>query len=172
MPDGQQRSFDVRIGLAKKDSTYFVVLMLPSMPQAPPQSPFFREPQYAFRAPQQGFSQPVTPSPSFPYPPSMYHQAGPAGQVIPRQVPNMPNMPNMPAYQQPAERSDYSQVQRPMQVPRSELPQRPQHELQLPPIRTQGSAVQGTSQQRSEGLGRGQDYGGAPDRPNEGGRRY
>lgn len=176
MPDGLQRTVDTRIGLAKKDSSYFVVLILPTLPQAPPQSPFFREPQYAFRAPtQQGYVQGVAPSPSFPYhPPSMYQQVAPAGQAIPRQVPNMPTYPQQQQQQQQGERTDYSQVQqRPMQTPRSEISQRPQHELQLPPIRTQGTgAGQGSIQQRSEGTSRGQEYGGSLDRPNDGGRRY
>lgn len=85
MPDGQQRTFYVDIGLAKRDSVYFVILGIPSIPpEALPQAPF-GEPQYeppAFE--QQEFLQGVRlvqPLPSYP---SLKHELGTTAQAVPR----------------------------------------------------------------------------------------
>lgn len=148
-PDGQQRTFQVRFSLAKKDSTYFISLMLhiPATPQTyhqPSSSPFSRESysrdsQYGYQTPQQGFPQTPSASPYMPNPPfgdsrgdSMCRPSGPMGSNIPPAT--------IPPYVQSQTRPEYPQPQNPYQTPRSELPQaqpQHQHDLQLPPIRDQ-----------------------------------
>lgn len=68
-PDGEQRSFEVRMGLAKKESTFFVAIKL-VIPPPPPQQqpamhqfagpPYPRDAQYGFQPPPQnpGFAPP------------------------------------------------------------------------------------------------------------------
>jgi hypothetical protein len=143
-PEGQQRMFHARFGLAKKESTYFIVMVLqvPANPQAftqPALSPYTRDPQYNYHAPQ--YPQSQAPSsfmanPAFQDPrrePMGYRTPGPS---------NMPSA-SMPPFSQPPSRPDYSQAQNPYQTPRSELsqgqPQRQHDHLQLPPIRDQRS---------------------------------
>jgi hypothetical protein len=147
--DGQQRTFEVRLGLAKKESTYFIVILLnpsnrPQMFNQPPSSPFSRESysrdsQYGYQT-QQVFAQPSA-SPFLSNPPfgdpraELYRAPGPIGH-------NIPPSTTKPPFSQPQARPEYSQIQNPYQTPRSELllaetqPQR-QHDLQLPPIRDQ-----------------------------------
>ena len=147
-PDGQQRTFQVRFGMAKKESTYFVVLLLhiPATPQTynqPSSSPYSREPLYGYQTPQQPYPlnpnvSPFMANPQFGDPRATeimtYRTPGPLGQ-------NIPPSSNMPPFVQAPTRPDYSQTQNPFQTPRSEMtqaqPQR-QHDLQLPPIRDQG----------------------------------
>ncbi|RDL39973.1 uncharacterized protein BP5553_04313 [Venustampulla echinocandica] len=154
-PDGQQRTLQGRFGLSKKDSTYFIVLVLhvPTARHPYPQTslspylaysrePYSREPQYGYQAPQQPYPQSQQP-PSFMANPALadprgdpmaYRPPGPPG-------PNIHPPASMPPFSQPQIRSDYAQNQNPYQTPRSELPmgQARQHDLQLPPIRDQRS---------------------------------
>ncbi|KAK0120865.1 hypothetical protein ONS96_011065 [Cadophora gregata f. sp. sojae] len=153
-PDGQQRTFQVRLGLAKRDSTYFIILLLvlPATPQTfhqPSSSPFSRETysrdsQYGYQTPQQGYqhsqgASPFGPTPGFGDPRgdmSAYRTPGALG-------PSITSSASMTGFAQP-QRPEYPQVPAPYQTPRSELPQtqgqmqsqRP-HDLQLPPIRDQ-----------------------------------
>lgn len=154
--DGQQRIFQARLGLAKKDWMYFIVLLLDvpmSQPAYPPQSPSYpREPQYGFMPHQQTAHANPTP-PSYVAAPMFsdsrveapsYRTPVPLGSNI------SPSM-NMPTFAQPQMRQDYTQSHTPYQPPRNELlqsqPQRAEllqsqphppgheHDLQLPPIR-------------------------------------
>ena len=180
--DGQQRNFQVRLGLAKKDATYFVVLILqvPATPQPyqqPSTSPFSREshsrdsqygygyqqpPQQQVYTPSQGPS-PYVPSPGYADQREMggYRAPGPHGQNIP-QSGNVPSFaPSQPA------RPEYSQGQAQFQTPRSELaqpPQQRQHDLQLPPIRDQGPSMD-PARRRDDRSGR-VDIGGLLEKPN------
>jgi hypothetical protein len=70
--DGQQRVFQVRLGLAKRESTYFIVLQLqmPATPQIyqPTSSPFSREPypqdsRFTYQTPQHNYLRSQAPSP-------------------------------------------------------------------------------------------------------------
>ena len=142
-PDGQQRAFQVRIGLAKRESTYFVVLLLdiPSTPQPylPPSS-FSRDSQYGFMA--QQAAQQVNPIPSpFLTNPSFGDTRGETAAYRTQGVlgSNIPPSMNISTFAQPQMRQDYYQSQNPYQIPRGEPPQShsnaPEHDLQLPPIR-------------------------------------
>lgn len=148
-PDGQQRAFQARIGLSKKETTYFIVLLidLPMTPQTyVPQSPYSRDAQYGFMQPQQ-MSNP-TPSPYMTNPsfgdqrmePVAYRNPVPLGSSIPTSM-------NIPTYVQSPVRQDFAQGQSMYQPQRPEIPQtqsptqaRQQGQgldLQLPPIRGQ-----------------------------------
>lgn len=174
-PDGQQRTFQVRFGLAKKESTYFIVLLLhiPATPQTyhqPSLSPYSRDPQYGYQTPQQPYPQnpsvsPFMSNPQFGDPRAAevmtYRTPGPLG-------PNISPSSNVPPFAQ-APRTDYSQTQNPFQTPRSELPQaqsQRQHDLQLPPIRDQGP-----SGRRDDRSGR-VDIGGLLEKPDLARRGY
>lgn len=149
--DGQQRTLQARLGLAKRDSTYFIALSLilqplqPSTPQSfhqPSSSPYSRDSysrdsQYGYQ-PTPGAS-PFAQNSGFGDPRgdmSSYRTPGSLGQG--------PNPGNMNLFGQPLVRSEYPQAPAPYQTPRSELSQtqvstqeqRP-HDLQLPPIRDQ-----------------------------------
>ena len=155
-PDGQQRTFPVRLGLAKRDSTYFAVVLLdiPATPQTYPQvlsSPLSeryprdsraREPQYGFQHPQQSYA-PGSMMPVFQASPtygdprleqrteSMGYR-GPPGPVM-SPTAGAPTM-GPPHFRQ--EQAHHSQAG--YQVPASELRQtqsQPRQDLQLPPIR-------------------------------------
>jgi hypothetical protein len=177
-PDGQQRTFQIRIGLAKKESTYYVVLLIhvPATPQSFPQqvtSPYSRDSwsrdsqqQYGYQTPQQTFAQnpnisPFMATPGYGDPRAdmtAYRTPGPLGA-------NIPQTSNMP-YAQASPRPDYPPGQTPYQTPRSELqpaqPQR-QHDLQLPPIRDQSSSVD-PMRRRDDRSGR-VDIGGLLEKP-------
>ncbi|KAN0096161.1 hypothetical protein V8E51_014966 [Hyaloscypha variabilis] len=184
--DGQQRTFNVRLGLAKKDATYFVVLILqvpatPQQYQQPSTSPFSREshsresqygygyqqpPQQQIYAPSQG-PPPYVPNPNYADPRgdmSAYRPPGPLVQ-------NMPPSGNMPSFAPPqSARPEYSQGQTQFQTPRSELAQASQprqHDLQLPPIRDQGPSMD-PMRRRDDRSGR-VDIGGLLEKPNPGG---
>lgn len=180
-PDGQQRTFQVRLGLAKKESTYFIVLLLnlPATPQTfsqPSSSPYSRESysrdsQYGYQTPQQVFAQPgASPfmsNPSFGDPRGeVYRTPGPLG-------PNIPPSTSMPAFAQAPPRPDYSQVQNPYQTPLSELPQaqpppQRQHDLQLPPIRDQRSEGSASDLRRGDIQSGRVDIGGLLEKPGMG----
>lgn len=176
-PDGQQRTFQVRFGLAKKESTYFVILLLslPATPQIfshPSSSPYSRDSQYGYQLPQQVFAQPgASPfmsNPSFGDPRGdVYRAPGPLG-------PNVHPSTAMPPFAQQPGRPDYPQVQNPYQTPRSELqpaqpqPQR-QHDLQLPPIRDQRGEASVAEMRRRDNQSSRVDIGGLLEHPSEGG---
>jgi hypothetical protein len=153
-PSGQQRSYQVRLGLAKRESTYYVVLILAiPAPSAATQemyqmssSPYHpREASYGFRTPQQSFA-PPTPISSYSQYQTQYGEPrGHDPQLAFRQPPALPSnsscapssAPAIPSYAQPFPRSEYGQVQDPRQIPRSEVPQvQPPHqsEFRLPPL--------------------------------------
>ncbi|KAF8861769.1 hypothetical protein BDZ45DRAFT_687310 [Acephala macrosclerotiorum] len=179
-PDGQQRTFHTRIGLAKRESTYYIVLLIhvPATPQTfqqPATSPYSRESwsrdsqqQYGYQTPQQTFPQnpsisPYTPTAGFGDPRgdmTAYRTPGPLG-------PNIPQSAGMSFASQAPPRPDYPQGQTPYQTPRSELraapAQQPQHDLQLPPIRDQRS--EGSSMQRRDDRSGRVDIGGLLETP-------
>ncbi|QSZ30277.1 hypothetical protein DSL72_004799 [Monilinia vaccinii-corymbosi] len=157
-PDGQQRGFHVQLGLAKKESIYFVLLVvhIPTTPQPYQQSsssPYSRESgsrdsTYGFQTPSQlpyasqtpGTS-PFMTNPAFSGDMLAYRTPGSLGQNV-----SMSN--NTPSYPQPQARPEYSQAQLNYQAPMVEVlstqsqPQpQPQaqtqrvSDLQLPPIR-------------------------------------
>lgn len=177
--DGHQRQFPVRIGLAKEDSIYFVVLLLTPRPQQfshPSPSPHGREWPYA--APQQSPYAQLTPvSASFgPVRPRLGEsprdsgftprQAGTPGPIMP--VPSPGVSPNMHSYaasstmiRDHATGASY--------IPRSELPgnRAPQPGYQLPPIRNPpqaGPSGPGVGWPREE-RGSRVDIGGLIDKP-------
>lgn len=165
--DGQQRGFHVQLGLAKKDSIYFVFLMvhIPTTPQPYQQSgvssPYSRDSMsrdsgYGYSTPSQLSYASQTPGPS-PFMPNpsfggdmlAYRNPGPLGQ-------NVPMSNNAPSYPPPQARLEYSQTQMNYQAPMNEMmPAQPQpqpqsqtqpqaqrpSDLQLPPIRGSVSSV-------------------------------
>lgn len=187
-PDGQQRMFQVRFGLAKKDSTYFVivVVVVPTTPQTyhqPSSSPFSRESysresQYGYQ-PQSVYQQSQA-APAFMANPSFggdmqgnvptYRTPGPLG-------PNMPQSANVPAFAQAAPRQEYQQGQNPYQpvMPQPQAqPSGPpqsqrQRDLQLPPIRDQREQRGEPSSARREDRVR-FDIGGLLENPDPAGR--
>jgi hypothetical protein len=183
-PDGQQRTFQVRLGLAKKESTYFIVALLhiPATPQTfqhPSSSPFSREThsrdsQYGYQNPQHGFAQNPTMSPFGPSPSfgelrgemTGFRTPGPLGQNI---APSAIAQQYAPLQARP----EYSQGQIPYQTPRSEMQPQPQIQrqdnLQLPPIRDAGSAMEPT-RRRDDRSGR-VDIGGLLEKPDIGRRK-
>ena len=176
-PDGQQRTFQIRLGLAKKDSTYFVALLihLPPRPQTltqPSSSPYSRESysrdsQYGYQTPQQTFAQigesSIMASPAFSDPRGeVYRTPGPLG-------PTVPQLAAMPPFSQS---QGYSQGQIPYQTPRSELPQaqlqlptQRQLELQLPPIRDQRGEASAMDMRRRDAQTGRLDIGGLLEKP-------
>lgn len=165
--DGQQRTFQIRFGLAKKESTYFVIVVIsvPTTPQTfhqPTSSPYSRDayprdPQYGYQP--QPVYQSSHPSASFMQNPpfgesqsnvTAYRTPGSLGSTIsaPANV--------SPFAQSSSQRPEYPPSQNQYQPPRSDLPQaqaqgqasmqtqtqaqaqsQRQRDLQLPPIRDQ-----------------------------------
>ncbi|KAI9052830.1 hypothetical protein LZ554_003103 [Drepanopeziza brunnea f. sp. 'monogermtubi'] len=181
-PDGQQRTFQVRLGLGKRESTYFIVLLLvlPSTPQMyhqPSLSPYSRESrdaQYGHQTSQQGY-QPTPNAPPF------VSTSGFSGDPRDEMTVYRANGPLGPgaSFAQPAPRSDYPQGPAPYQAPRSELPHAPvqaqvqpqpqlsqlSHGLQLPPIRDQrGELLPSPMRRRDDRSGR-VDIGGLLEQP-------
>ena len=164
--DGQQRTFQVRLGLAKKESTYFIVIMLhiPATQQnfqPIASSPYSRESysrdsQYGYQTPQQGYAQNPGVSPFTAHPGfgdaraemSAFRTPGPLGSSIPQSAP-------VQQYAQTPTRPEYTQPQAPYQTPRSEIQPlaRSQQDLQLPPIRGQGPSAD-PNQRRDNRSGR------------------
>jgi hypothetical protein len=180
--DGQQRIFQVRFGLAKKESTYFIILVLqmPVTPQTyqPSSSPFSRESYsqdspYRYQTPQHSYPPNQAPSPFTANPGfgdargaemSTFRGPGALGAPIPQSA-------SMPSFTQPQTWQEYSQGQAPYSTPRSEVPQgqsQHQHDLQLPPIRDQhaeGSSMD-MMRRREDRSGR-VDIGGLIERPGQ-----
>ncbi len=152
--DGQARPFSARMGLAKLESIYFVVLLLNSQARAylyPTPSPNPREITYAYPQAQQPYSQPTPVSATFdPRQPRPSESGYGARQVGPGVPPPMMSglSPGLQStYSASPGRTDYSHGP-PYQTPRSELMpgSRPPQGAgyQLPPIRSQQPS---TSQQ-------------------------
>lgn len=149
-PSGQLRSYQVRFGLAKRESTYYVVLILviPAPPTASQEmySPYHpREASYGFRTPQQSFAPPPPISSYSQYQNQYGEPRGHDPQMAFRQPPPLPSnsscapgpAPSIPSYAQPFPRSEYGQVQNPRQIQSSEVPQAQsahQSEFRLPPL--------------------------------------
>ncbi|KAK6583789.1 hypothetical protein PZA11_003519 [Diplocarpon coronariae] len=178
-PDGQQRTFQVRLGLAKRDSTYFVILLLvlpataPAFPQ-PSSSPYSysRDPPYGHPPPPQAFQPPLGAS-SYGAPAGF----GDRGEMTAYRGPGLSGPTNpapagVASFAPPPSRSEYAPGPAPYQTPRNELPpaqvptlsQRP-HDLQLPPIRDpRGEAPPPDPLRRDDRTGR-VDIGGLLEQP-------
>lgn len=173
-PDGQQRTFQFRFGLAKKESTYFIIalLVIPATPpvfQQPSAPPFLREiqsrePQYGFQT-TQGYGQShgvsaYGPSSGFGDPRGdmvSFRAPGPFG-------PNIPSSSAVPQYAPLQARPEYAQAQTPYHTPRSEMQtQARQDHIQLPPIRAPSSMMEPT-RRRNDRSGR-VDIGGLLEKP-------
>lgn len=188
-PDGPPRSFQVRLGLGKRESTYFVVLILQLQPPqnayhpAPPQytrEVYPRDQQYSFQPPpQQQYMQHSSPSSyssasGFDSPMSYRPQGNMAS--------NAPGAANIQGYAQPP-RQDYAPPQAQYQPPQAhqQYQQSPQNEmhlgqvqrqrdLQLPPIRDQrGESSVDPARRRDDRSGR-VDIGGLIEKPDVGRR--
>lgn len=176
--DGQSRPFPVRIGLAKEDSIYFVVLLLIRSFPHPSPSPHAREFSYSFQP--QPYAQLTPPSASFDPGRPRFGESPRESAYTPRQPPTpalgsglTPGVsPNVPSYPTSAPARIEPQPGPSQHIPRSELSMaRPpqQVELQLPPIRGQGQSQAnppGESQgwQRDDRSGR-VDIGGLIEKP-------
>ncbi|KAI5868478.1 hypothetical protein GGS23DRAFT_32963 [Durotheca rogersii] len=153
--DGQPLPYPIRIGLAKEDSIYFVVLLLIRSTQPFPQpspSPHTREFSYSFQP--QPYTQLTPVSASFDPSRPRFGMLPRESAYTPRQPPTPalitsglpPGVsPNHPTYS--ASRRVEPQAGPSHQIPRSELsvarpPQ--QGEYQLPPIRGRGQAAPST----------------------------
>ncbi|KAK9422527.1 putative Zn(2)-C6 fungal-type domain-containing protein [Seiridium unicorne] len=179
----QGRQFPIRVGLAKEDSVYFVVLLLNIQPQIyahPPPSPHSREIPYSYHT--QPFAPQLTPV-SASFETNRPRLGDPReqreGSLVPRQpvsagqVPTGPSpgvSPNVPSYAASSGRFEHPAGPS-YQIPRSELPatRAPvQPGYQLPPIRSQGhpSHPSPASDPRAGRV----DIGGLIDRPDVGRR--
>jgi hypothetical protein len=158
-PSGQTRGYQARIGLAKKDSIYFVVLILvwPATP-APHHETYLisspyptRESSFPYRTPQQPYIAPAV-MPVYPQyqsqyneprmhdPQSTFRQPPP---LMSNSSPGTAPPSSIPAYTQPLARTDYPQSQTQHPISRVEVtsvqPHR-QSEYRLPPIQSQPGA--------------------------------
>ncbi|KAH9887193.1 hypothetical protein F4778DRAFT_786489 [Xylariomycetidae sp. FL2044] len=178
--DGQPRTYHIRVGLAKEDSIYFVVMSLapPSRPfPHPSPSPHARDLSYSFQP--QTFTQLTPVSASFDPGRSRFGEAPRESSYTPRQPgtpaqlisgPSPGMSPNVPSYAaSTAVRPDHPAGPS-HQIPRSELAASrmpPQTEYQLPPIRSQQQSIPTTAEPswpRDERTGR-VDIGGLIDQP-------
>lgn len=179
--DGQPRPHSVRVGLAKDDSIYFVVMLITSHTRSfphPSPSPRSRDITYSYQP--QPFTQLTPVSASFdpgrsrladPYREGNFtprHPETQAQQLVSALSPGM--SPNVPSYAASASSRSEHLGGLSHQIPRSELPlTRPtqQAEYQLPPIRSQqqqhGQPTEGTWQ-RDDRAGR-VDIGGLIEKP-------
>ncbi|PQE26158.1 c6 zinc finger domain containing protein [Rutstroemia sp. NJR-2017a BBW] len=182
--DGQQRSFHVQLGLAKKDSIYFILLVvhIPTTPQAYQQSsssPYSRdsvshESAYGYQTPGQVYASQTPGTSPFMSNPTFGDVRGdmmgyrPQGQLV----------QNVAGYSQAQPRQEYAQNQmaQPMMMDNPSMQSRPQSaqrssDLQLPPIRGQRSDVQAdAARQRDDRSGR-VDIGGLLENPDASRRR-
>ncbi|CAI0643097.1 unnamed protein product [Colletotrichum noveboracense] len=151
--DGQPRSFSVRMGLAKRESIYFVVLLLNAAPRFPypSPSPHARDIPYSYQQqappppPQsQTYAQHTPISATFEPSRPRFGESTLAPRPSPGQPPHMASglspgvSPGMPSYAASPSRPDYAVGPSSYQIPRSELPpttRPPQPSFQLPPIR-------------------------------------
>lgn len=178
--DGQPRLYPIRIGLAKEDSIYFVVLLLnrPAQPfPGPSPSPQARDFSYSYHP--QPYTQLTPVSSSFDPGRPRYGESSREGAYTPRQPPATTPMgsgfaPGASSNIPPYSTSTPARIEPPAgpshRIPRSELPPtRPpqQVEYQLPPIRGQGQAGLPTETpgwQRDDRSGR-VDIGGLIEKP-------
>ncbi|KAK3318529.1 hypothetical protein B0H66DRAFT_241949 [Apodospora peruviana] len=177
--DGQARQIPVRMGLAMRDSIYFVVLVLNLATrsfQYPTPSPNPRDITYSYQPVQQAYSQPTPVSATFDprqarlgdsgYGTRQLAQPGAPSQAMTGLSPGLPS-----SYSASPNRPDYGGGTSPYQIPRSELHPvgRPSQApgYQLPPIRSQQPSV--PQQQESPYQAREErsrvDIGGLLDRP-------
>ncbi|KAI1386417.1 uncharacterized protein F4822DRAFT_431286 [Hypoxylon trugodes] len=177
--DGQFRPYPIRVGLAKEDSIYFVVLLLAPAAQQfphPSPSPHAREFSYSFQP--QPYAQLTTPV-STSFNPGRPRFGEPPRESIytPRQAPTpitsglAPGMnPNIPTFSAPGPPRIEPPAGPSRHIPRSELSMaRPpqQVEYQLPPIRGQsqsGPPGEASGWQRDDRSGR-VDIGGLIEKP-------
>ncbi|KAI1095817.1 hypothetical protein F5B19DRAFT_268918 [Rostrohypoxylon terebratum] len=152
--DGQPRPFPIRIGLAKEDSIYFIVLLLSRSAQPfphPSPSPHAREFSYSFQPQPQPYATQLTPvSGSFDPGRPRFGESSREGGYTPRQPPTPAPLasgltpgvsPNIPSYSAAGPVRIEPQPGPSHHIPRSELSMaRPpqQVEYQLPPIRGPG----------------------------------
>ncbi|KAI0171825.1 hypothetical protein GGR52DRAFT_442812 [Hypoxylon sp. FL1284] len=179
--DGQPRQHAVRVGLAKENSIYFVVLLLLVRPfPHPSPSPHSREFSYSFQPQPQPYAQLTPLSASFDPGRPRFGESPRENAYTPRQPPTPAlgsgltpgTSPSVPSYPPAAPARVELQPGPSQHIPRSELsvarpPQ--QVELQLPPIRGPGQGqanppgdVQGW--QRDDRSGR-VDIGGLIEKP-------
>ena len=153
--DGQPRPCPIRIGLAKQDSVYFVVIALSLAPmrpfQAPPTpSPHPRDITYSYQSMQQPYSQPTPVSATFDPRQSRLGDSGYGVRQVGGQQPQQLQQPMMTglspgvlsSYAASPSRPDYPSGHPSYQIPRSELTPMPRAAVQgpayqLPPIRGQ-----------------------------------
>ncbi|KAI1377739.1 hypothetical protein F4677DRAFT_46317 [Hypoxylon crocopeplum] len=174
--DGQPRPYPIRIGLAKEDSIYFVVLLLSRAAQPFPHPSPSPHASYSFHP--QPYAQLTPVSGSFDPRRPRYGEPPREGAYTPRQPPTpapiasglTPGVsPSVPSYSAAGPMRIEPQAG-PHHIPRSELPvTRPpqQVEYQLPPIRGPGQAgPSGEAQgwQRDDRSGR-VDIGGLIEKP-------
>lgn len=145
--DGQPRSYSVRLGLAKRESIYFIVLLINAAPRYAYLSPtsHTREMPYSYQQPQQqAYAQHTPVSATFEQTRPRYGDSALAPRPSPGQPPHMtPGLspgvsPGMPSYAASPSRPNYAIGPSSYQIPRSELPpttRPPQPSFQLPPIR-------------------------------------
>ncbi|KAK1996725.1 hypothetical protein LX36DRAFT_579866 [Colletotrichum falcatum] len=184
--DGQPRSYSVRLGLAKRESIYFIVLLVNAAPRfpLPSSSPHAREAPYLYQQhqqqqqqQQQAYAHHTPASATFDHTRSRFGE----GVLAPRPSPGQPShmasglSPGMPSYAASPSRPDYAAGPSSYQIPRSELPpstRPPQASFQLPPIRASPhqSAHSEPSWQRDERSGR-VDIGGLLEKPDPPQRR-
>ncbi|KAK6220184.1 hypothetical protein QIS74_05686 [Colletotrichum tabaci] len=150
--DGQPRSYSVRLGLAKRESIYFIVLLINAAPALrypyPSPSPHAREMPYSYQPQQQQqqqvYAQHTPVSATFEHARPRFGEGTLAPRPSPGQPPHMTTRlspgtsPGMPSYAASPSRPDYAAGPSSYQIPRSELPpttRPPQPSFQLPPIR-------------------------------------
>lgn len=142
--DGQQRVVQIRFGLAKRNSTYFVVLII--VPGDPP--PRSREQAYNnYQALPQTTNQPPALSTYNSHPSQQYSEPRTFDQAIAYRLPNsvdansaIPGTSYALSFpRQPYSTPDYGNEFASSQITQRQPPG--QSELQLPPIRTQASSL-------------------------------
>ncbi|KAF9881595.1 hypothetical protein CkaCkLH20_00741 [Colletotrichum karsti] len=149
--DGQLRSYPIRMGLAKQESIYFIVLLLNAHPRYPypSPSPHARDIPYSSYQQQpppqqQAYAQHTPVSATFEPARPRFGESALAPRPSPGQPPHMTSglspgvSPGMPSYAASPSRPDYPVGPSSYQIPRSELPpttRPPQPSFQLPPIR-------------------------------------
>lgn len=188
-PDGQPRSFQARLGLGKKESTYFVVMILQLQPPQnayhPPPPPsqysrdvYPRDQQYSFQPPpQQQYAQHSSPSsyssPSGFESPMSYRPQGHMSSSAPSatniqgyaQPQRQDYIPPQAQYQPPPPPQTHQQYQQPPHAEMHPGQVQRQRDLQLPPIRDQrGESSADPARRRDDRSGR-VDIGGLIEKP-------
>lgn len=135
--NGQRHLIQIRAGLAKENSIYFVVLLLNLGPRPlyPTPSPSIRDPAYSYEAPLQHYSQPTPLSATFDPRQSRLGDVGYESRQ-PLTLSAASHMsagrsPGLPTYATSPSRPEYSVSPSPYQTPRSEA-----HPASRPPAQT------------------------------------